>query len=339
MPTGRRSDIPRDAGRLLRLYGAAPRIPTTEHLEERSILLALLCGRLAETEAPIDWEALLHLAERFAMMGLVGSNIDRGVVAFAPDPVRARIADRAEQLRIENRLLLRDVVALETELGAAGIDHVFLKGAALLVRRPQAIPIRQTSDIDLLVRRQDLAVLKALLSQRGHVLEDRPRHPYHPVVATSRSATLCEIHVALEPDLLASTWSRAERVQFEGVAISVPSSADLAAHLCHHVLVQHDDTPNYLPRHLRDLDFVLSPEIAPKDLTRATRDSIELRDLVHAWADHPILCKIAAALVFPRRHSVVPLALADRLRGGYRGVRGELTALRRIGVRALFDVS
>jgi putative nucleotidyltransferase-like protein len=327
---------------LARMFAVAPRIPTCVHLEERRLLLGVVAQRPERSgDGAIDWTYLSHLASRFAIVGPLWSALAARIRAEAPARIAAEIADHARHVRVQNRILLEDACAIARLLADEGVAHVFLKGTALLVRYPQALAARHTDDIDLLVHARDVDLVERLLVERGFV---RRTEPYderqHPLVLTSAFGTSIEVHVAVS-ELTDSIWARREQATFEGTTLTVPATSDLVAHLCHHVLFQHAAIPRYLPRHLIDLSALLDAGAlagaeASSHSARWVEASIDILSLVRAWSTDRLRSTVLAALMFPRHHSVLPIAIEKRLKGGFRGLRVELRALERLKGYALF---
>jgi hypothetical protein len=197
--------------------------------------------------APEDAEALVRAASKHGLAGFTAHALERAAWTL---PEKAREALRRESLSSAarairvNTLLLRAVDAL----AVAGVVPVVLKGTAL-ARRFYPEPFhRATTDVDLLVAREQVEASSRALEGLG--LARAPERPGHGGEHTHHrefqgSAGLVELHfralsgygMALEADAL---LARAEEAQLEGRRVRYLRAEDelvyLALHASNHLL-------------------------------------------------------------------------------------------------------
>lgn len=136
-------------------------------------LLALLADPgHASRMPPVAWEDTLRLAREARLLALLGQRLRASEADWLAVPERPRghllaaIHHSDWHLQLMRRVL--DAVAAELP---AGMPVVLLKGAAYLA---QGLPVglgRMPSDVDLLVRRDDLARAEAALREAGWASE------------------------------------------------------------------------------------------------------------------------------------------------------------------------
>jgi hypothetical protein len=118
--------------------------------------------RVAATE--IDWDALLKLAMRQRVSGLVHRALMAAEIV-PPPAAAAELARRADTIAQRNAMQAAETVRLQGLLARAGIASLALKGAALAQLAYGTLDLKHARDIDLLV-------LPAQAEAALHVLED-----------------------------------------------------------------------------------------------------------------------------------------------------------------------
>lgn len=129
---------------------------------------------------PIDWDVVVRLARRHRIVPLLHLNLDRLQWMAVPADVRSEL-HAARQANAANCLQLAgELVRLLNVFGQAGIVAIPFKGVTLAARTYGDVALREAGDIDLLVRREDIARAVDLLESTGL----RPAFP----TSTSREA-------------------------------------------------------------------------------------------------------------------------------------------------------
>lgn len=159
------------------------------------LLLALCNGDLspaAQTQVaqlfdqPIDWPRLAELAALHGVVGLVRRKlIACGVQTSVPAQAWQTIDAAATQIIFDAMLHQRELARMVAALRHAGIQPLLLKGQALADLLYDDALIRPASDIDLLIRREEVAAAQPVLAAIGYAprsaawLDFELRQNYH----------------------------------------------------------------------------------------------------------------------------------------------------------------
>ena len=186
-----------------------------------------------------DWPRLVAAAMGHGVMPLlhVGlRNSSAGIPAVVRDELRRHFRDNARSNLFRAGELLR-LLAL---LGEHGIQAVPLKGPVLAMSIFGSLAMRQFSDLDLLVRREDASSATAALQSIGYEL----RPPTGTSITAVRAGGPCTVVVDLQWELAEERYSfpldgeqvsrRLTRVPFLNGTISQPALDDQLLILCAH---------------------------------------------------------------------------------------------------------
>jgi hypothetical protein len=218
-----------------------------------SILLGCLRGPDPETRAQVgalaeaDWGELRRAAARHGVSPLLYARLGSQPSSEieVPEGVLQALREAFLMNGARNALLFQDLAQVLTALRQDGIPVVVLKGAHLaeLVYAQRAL--RRMGDIDLLVRRPDLARTAGLLRQMGYSWEiEDPEAWLDKGVPTNHLPPFLkpphpriEVHWTINwacPAPLESLWRRVRPATLGGADALVLSPADLVLHLCMH---------------------------------------------------------------------------------------------------------
>jgi hypothetical protein len=201
-----------------------------------------LRGLRTLVEGELDWELLLSLAERHAVVPLLYRHLCASGAVRLPAAFDQRLrrlyfgsVSLAMFLTEELRRVLR-------VLADGGIEALAYKGPALAVHLYGDVSLRTFRDLDLLVRPRDFVAARAALAEAGF----RPRAPLTPAQARAARATECdeglvhgergtlvELHWAVAPPYFSFPLSadeliaRAVPIDILGFAAVAPSREDL----------------------------------------------------------------------------------------------------------------
>ena len=121
-------------------------------------------ARLLRAQKGIDWEKVASLALRGGIAGLVESNLRR----LGLGGVQRSLAMASLHTEAENRLLLRETVAVCAQASALGTVLLPLKGIALIAAGLYSNPgFRSMCDVDLLCRPDQFEQVLAMLRDTG----------------------------------------------------------------------------------------------------------------------------------------------------------------------------
>jgi len=218
-----------------------------------SILLGCLKGPDRETRTQVgalkeaDWGGLRRAAARHGVSPLLYERLSSQTSSEIKVPEGALQALREAFLMngARNALLFQDLAQVLTAMHRDGIPVVVLKGAHLaeLVYAQRAL--RRMGDIDLLVRRPDLARTAALLRQMGYSWETEDLEAWfqkgvpanHVLPFFKPPHPRIEVHWTINwacPAPIESVWRRVRPATLGGADALVLSPEDLVLHLCMH---------------------------------------------------------------------------------------------------------
>jgi hypothetical protein len=260
-------------------------------LRDRREFARLLVGVESQIAAPrvADTLALaadLNVATTFCAR--LSRDARRGV---APD-LLDRIDDVAQSSAARNTLLMAEGACISAMFDAGGIDHVFIKGAALLAGVYESLAARAMNDLDVWVRPEQLARAREILlaagfddsaadhpTPDGGTLRDfRSEDDHEALPLVSADGTVVDLHRHF-PDVAPSgpfdfeqVLSRSVRVAVPGGAIRVAGRGDTLAHVCAHVFVHHLGGRTLVTRHLADVAALIGhASVTPRQMAEYAR--------------------------------------------------------------------
>ena len=125
-----------------------------------------------------DWEDLAELARRHGMTAWLHESLAKRT--DAPEPVRQRVADEARGQAADALRAMTELVEISRALTRAGVAHVTIKGPALAAWLYASAARRAFTDLDVIVRPDQLEPALAALETRGYSL------PPESTAATAR---------------------------------------------------------------------------------------------------------------------------------------------------------
>jgi hypothetical protein len=239
-------------------------VPTLD--SEWSVLLAACSVIPAEEKRehlrsllrqPIRWDSLLDLSVRHGTEPLlyeaISSIAERDPDAIATDTMRA--LQQGHQLNVRKSLLLsRELIRILDRLENLKIEAIPYKGLALAEFLYGDIALRQSGDIDLLIRPQDFPRVRDAVRDLGfmpHTVLSKAQERaylksgYECSFDGSAGPNLLEVQWAIQPRFyaidfdMAGIFERAVTVNVAGRAMRTPSAEDLfltlSAHAAKHV--------------------------------------------------------------------------------------------------------
>ena len=228
---------------------------------------------------PIEWEAVLRLADDHGTSSLLHQNLLR-LGHVVPSSVLASLRQRYDENAYKSLLLARELIRVLDCLDALGVEVVPYKGIVLSEVYYGDMALRQQGDIDLFVRKQDVAHIKNAVRELGYTERvPIPQEAEQNFIASgyecsfdsSAGRGLLEIQWALQPHFYAvdfdmeGLFERAEEVTVAGHQMKTPSPEDLllvlSVHAAKHVwgrLIWLCDIAQILRRENLNWDWVQS---------------------------------------------------------------------------------
>jgi Uncharacterised nucleotidyltransferase len=200
---------------------------------ESELLVSTLRGSETPAPASIDWHSLLVLADSHGVLPIFCRKY-RGTLPHS-------FKDRARNQWTASAVLVCELEYLLERFCLRGLEVLPLKGPLLAQTLFGSPGLRQSDDLDLLVRPRDFSRAQALLMDLGFKPE-YPADDYHQTFRRER--TWVELHFSVAPPSspamdLDAVWDRAPVVQFRGQKVRIFSKPDLVIYLTIHA-VKHE---------------------------------------------------------------------------------------------------
>ena len=231
-----------------------------------------LSARLASASDE-QWALLARLADWHGVAPLLLRRL-QGLVPMPSIPAvaAARLRDSHQRTAMRNMLWLRELARLLRGLGDRGIDVMVLKGAYLASTVYGDPGLRAMKDVDVLVRRCDLAAAYRALGELGydtgeladleaHIEVECARHHHLPPVTMAGTGPV-EVHWSITPPCVQvsididGVWERAGETCIAGARAMAMAPDDLLLHLSLHAALQHRFRMRQ--RHLCDIAVTLT---------------------------------------------------------------------------------
>ena len=114
-----------------------------------------------------DWDVFLRRAESHGLLPLAARHL-RGA-SGVPEEIRTELRLRVQAAATRALTMVADLLSVRGALEKAYIDAVPFKGASLATIAYGDIGLRQSSDLDLMVRKGDVLRARAILAALGFV--------------------------------------------------------------------------------------------------------------------------------------------------------------------------
>ncbi len=196
----------------------------------------------------VDWDQVCYLAHHHGLIPIVYRRLAAEVdVRRLPDLEAIRQEDKANAHK--TLWLTLELLNIHRHLGARGLDVLPYKGPVLAEMLYGNAALRQFSDLDLLIRSEDLAWIKAALREMGYepglqleraAERDYLKSGYEYTFDGTRGRNLLEIKWQILPRFYSigfevdKFFERAVAVTVEGQKLRTLSDQDLMLVLCVH---------------------------------------------------------------------------------------------------------
>jgi Uncharacterised nucleotidyltransferase len=231
--------------------------PTTSVAPEWELLLAASSADPRESDLgrirsllqkPIEWEAVLRLADQHGTSSLLYRNLSP-LGDVVPSAAWAALSQRHERNVHKSLFLTRELIRILDCLDALGIEAIPYKGVVLSEAYYGDMALRQSGDMDLFVRRQDVTRVKNTVRELGYTArvpipedaeEDYIASGYECTFDSPAGRNLLELQWALQPRFYAvdfdmdALFERAVSVTVAGRHVKTPSPEDLLLVLAVH---------------------------------------------------------------------------------------------------------
>lgn len=264
-----------------------------------------------------DWDVFVSRAAGAHLTPLLARNLKTVSSNIIPAQVIALITSSYHSVLARNIILYTDFQQIATMWHRNGIPVIPLKGIYLAEQVYQDIGLRHLSDIDLLLRPQDMEASLVLASAQGwtvHKEEHQSEHfkehfgTHHPFKLV-KGATLVELHVHIHRASSAyrvrieDFWQRASTGVLSDCTVQMPDALDTLLHLCLH-----------LHKHLYGSEVKIVSFCDIREFIRAN-DPLDWPQLMARAKDYAAEEQVAAIMLVCHRFwgCAVPDAVTDLL--------------------------
>lgn len=207
-------------------------------------------GLLAQ---PVDWETLLRLADHHGTSSLLYQNLT-SLSSQVPAGALAVLRQRYERNVHKSLFLARELIRILDVLDGLSAEVIPYKGIVMSEAYYGDMALRQSGDMDLFVRRQELGRIKSAVRELGYTPrvvipesaeEDYIASGYEWTFDSPAGKNLLELQWALQPRFYAldfdmdGLFERAVSVTVAGRRVKTPSPEDLllvlSVHAAKHV--------------------------------------------------------------------------------------------------------
>jgi len=197
------------------------------------------------TETPIDWKYFFLLARRHAIVPLVYKQLKHHV---SPEKLQ-QFKKHSLENSARNVVLTAELCRLIKLFSDEGIEAVPYKGPILALFAYDDLALRRFVDLDVIVKKQDVARARDLLLADNYALskpltneqQDLLLRTQHNLQFTKDNRRLIvELHWEVAPHLFASTvqseilWQHLVSLNLNGTTVQTLSADDLLFSLCVH---------------------------------------------------------------------------------------------------------
>jgi len=194
----------------------------------------------------LSWELLIHEAEKQGVAPLLYKHVS--TLAFEiPDSSRRLLQSLYLRNRRSNTIRNAAIVEVLQEFGLEKIDVLLVKGIALSNFAYSEIGLRPMRDVDLLVKKSDLARANEILFELGYLPEDNEDIPddYYHLIPMRKIIDGLPLTIELHSNLLPfhpqyplwpfeKSWSCSREVVLNGTSASTLSLEDTLCYVYLH---------------------------------------------------------------------------------------------------------
>jgi hypothetical protein len=225
-------------------------MPKVNHEREGRLLAACAGARVDPGDLPadrqLDWDYFYQLARRHSLLPVVYRQLE-ALQDQVPVEVWQRFRKSYQENAARNLIFLDELNVVLDRLEAVGIEAIVFKGPALAVLAYGDVNLRRFVDLDLIVRRADMARAIDVLVQCGYVTSRDLTGEQQAVLLRTqhnlqftRGRLIVELHWQVSSELFAATvtaeelWKNLSTVKLNGRAVKTLVTEDLLFALCVH---------------------------------------------------------------------------------------------------------
>ena len=197
----------------------------------------------------IDWNYFFLLARRHAVLPLVYRQLNQHACDLVPQPDLTRLKQYFRENSARNVVLTAELCRLIRLFANEGIEAIPYKGPILSLFAYDDISLRRFVDLDVIVKKHDVARARDLLLADNYELS-KPltveqqelllRTQHNLQFSKDNRRLIVELHWEVAPQLFASTvqtdtlWQDLVHLDLNGTTVNTLSADDLLFSLCVH---------------------------------------------------------------------------------------------------------
>jgi hypothetical protein len=197
----------------------------------------------------IDWNYLLLIAQRHAVLPLVYYHLGRHPLRLIPAEIYAKLRDAYQQNAARNAVLTAELCRLVELLRSSGIEAIPFKGPSLAAFAYGDISLRSFVDLDVIIKKSQLTAAREILTNDGYEVskplsvmqQEVLEQTQHNIQLRGHNGKLIlELHWDVAPALFSSPvqslhlWSRLSQQLLNNTSVNALCAEDLLLSLCIH---------------------------------------------------------------------------------------------------------
>ncbi len=207
--------------------------------------------RALATDPSLDWQEVGKLAVHHQTLPLLHHHL-QALELSPPAPFAAAFREHARTAVLQNMILIEQLKRIQGAIEEAGLPFIAFKGPMLAMQAYRSLGLRVCTDIDLLIRPEDLSRLGGILTGHNFMPGAKLQQFYgfqrRLFLFLSKQATFVhrtnqihiDVHVGLAPPLYAyptrfeALYARGHDIALSGLTVRTFSPEDALILLCLH---------------------------------------------------------------------------------------------------------
>lgn len=234
----------------------------------------------------IDWNKFWLKSNLTLLFPLIKSNLVKSRNPMIPGKLIEEFTELSDYSVSQSILIKKELISLMKELDARGIEAILLKGNAFAELIHGKKPYKLVRDIDLLVKKEDLANAVDALVGLGYNYSGRNRiqysetfsHQFEPLFKKCNNFFISvELHRSIAAPLgdfkinEKIFWSNARKIKLKGFNAIIPCNEHLIIHSCIHCSFMNAFS-NFLPTVFELNQLISTKKIDWKRLSGKSRE-------------------------------------------------------------------
>ncbi|MDD4013986.1 MAG: nucleotidyltransferase family protein [Candidatus Omnitrophica bacterium] len=311
----------------VRLY---PAFCQEELLFDNEMRFVILCSRVNIPEKALEevrrlgavegfyWDKVLELSDIYRTGPFLYGHIQRSGIAV-PERAKTELRRMSGRVLAVNARAEEEILFLAAVFEEAGIEPIFIKGAAFLGEIYKTLGLRDLSDIDVLVKEKDFVRASRILEERGFHFQDQTgtREGYrtqrlyekegHIPVDLHSGFTGRKVHDRMMGIDREEVWRTRREIYLKGGRIYTLDLEHTVIYACLHLAAQHSfggliwyvDLNEVISRYAREMDWKRVITLAAK--YRVKRPLYHALSFVENLMDAPVPPEVLKNLKHVRR--------------------------------------